>query len=334
MLKSSVARIGKDKISHNRHLNILIIVHRALKESGRDWFLIGCWLHESQPIAPSKHCTATSPQHQNQMWSDQLTFSLGKFITPASHNIYHTTLNCSGVHCAMNFKPDYNALYIIIHHFIALHCNELKSTEYSPRQHWMQCIAVENGAKIVDVGHEQHKVMADVGGQPSPDEHFLTITDPESGCFGNWTSSTTERAIRIRLAPEFVKSLKDVDSPGQPKPSAGTRGENVKMIIRTRPDQCDDEDDANVKPCSSSVIRVWQRDETSLLRVQPAPLGWEGEDFDHHDQLDHHDHDQHVDHHEQNEDADEHIRWISWMAFLQSADAAGIILFSSAGQCT
>lgn len=49
----------------------------------------------------------------------------------------------------------------------------------------MQCIAVENGAKIVDVGHEQHKVMADVGGQPSPDEHFLTITDPESGCFGN-----------------------------------------------------------------------------------------------------------------------------------------------------
>ena len=82
----------------------------------------------------------------------------------------------------------------------------------------------------------------------------------------DFSSAKPQKEIRI-------KSLKDVDSPGQPKPSAGTRGENVKMIIRTRPDQCDDEDDANVKPCSSSVIRVWQRDETSLLRVQPAPLG-------------------------------------------------------------
>ena len=35
----------------------------------------------------------------------------------------------------------------------------------------------------------------------------------------------------------------------------------------------------------ASVIRVWQRDETSLLRVQPPPVGWKGEDFDDHDRL-------------------------------------------------
>ena len=42
----------------------------------------------------------------------------------------------------------------------------------------MQCITIENGVEIVELGHEQHKVMVDVGGDPPPppDEHFfLTI---------------------------------------------------------------------------------------------------------------------------------------------------------------